>query len=162
MPNRSEHDHHLEPTPSCAICRRPGQGERRRLVLPGGVGVWLCSAHASPQFQRRRGGRDFHRSVRGVWEAADCLTARRSKALDDHLARARRSPGPSPRRRPGSYAWAALRLEAERRWAAGEEPGDVIDALRDRAASGSAHPPSTTTMRRWWREGRWRMEGAAD
>jgi hypothetical protein len=146
--------------PPCAICMGPGEGERRRLLLPGGVGVWLCAAHASPGFQRRRAGRDFHRSLWAVWEAADCLTARRAKALDDHLARTRRLARPSPRPRPGSYSWPELRREAERRWAAGEGPRPVIDELRGRAASAPARPPSRPTMYRWWREGRWRPDGA--
>lgn len=147
-------------TPPCAICMGPGEGRRRRILLPGGVGVWLCAAHASPEFQRRRAGRDFHRSLWAVWEAADCLTARRSKALDDHLALTRRLLSPAPRPRPGSYSWAELRREAEERWASGELPGPVIEELRAREAPGRARPPSRPTMYRWWREGRWRAAGA--
>ena len=57
--------------PPCAICMGRGEGERARFILPGGVRVWLCAAHRSEEFQRRRAGRDFWVSLHAVWRAAD-------------------------------------------------------------------------------------------
>ena len=104
----------------------------------------------------RRAGRDFVASLMRAWDAAGCLTAARSRALDLHRVRL---AGPPPRSRPGSYAWPELRREAERRFAAGETPGRVIAELRERAGAGPAVPPSRRTMTRWFREGRWLSGG---
>ena len=144
-------------TPACAICVGKGQGTRAQLHLPGGVSVWLCAAHRDPEFLTRRAGRDVAVSLMHVWMAAGCYTAQRSRALA--LLRAGILQ-PTPRDRPGSYSWPLLRGEAERRWAAGEAPRRVIDDLRHReqARPGPARPPSLATMRRWFREGRWRAE----
>ena len=162
MTNFIEHDDRRRATPRCAICTRWRPGDRRRVMLTRGVTVWLCVPHAAPQYQRRGGGADFRRELQAVWEAAGCLTPQRIRALDEHLAMIRRLEGPPARRRPGTYTWRALRDEAERRWAAGEDPAGVIAALRERAAGGAANPPSTATMRRWWREGHWLTEDVAD
>jgi len=144
----------LGKTPACAICVGAGRGGRALLYLPCGVRVWLCEAHRSPEFLSRRAGRDLVASLWHVWSSADCLTARRSRALDLH--RARLTGSLAVRERPGSYSWAALRSEAEVAFAAGEPPARVIDRLRRRAmASGEARAPSVRTMRRWFREGRW-------
>ncbi|HSI30644.1 MAG TPA: hypothetical protein VK951_04875, partial [Miltoncostaeaceae bacterium] len=86
----------------------PGEGERGQLHLPGGVSVWLCAAHRSPEFLRRRAGRDLAASLMRAWEAAGCMTRRRGRALDAHRARLAEPPG---RARPGSYAWPELRRE---------------------------------------------------
>ncbi len=143
--------------PPCAICMGRGEGERARLVLPGGVSVWLCAAHRSLEFQRSRAGRDFHLSLRYVWAAAGCLTARRERALRVHRERLlREATGPPPRSRPGSYSWPELRREAEGMWAQGAPLRQVIDRLRTRVARGEARPPSRTTMYRWFGEARWR------
>ena len=113
----------LGKAPPCLICMGPGEGGRAQLHLSGTVSVWLCAAHRSAAFQARRAGRDFGASLLGAWAAAGCLTAARSRALEAH--RAALAPRPA-RPRPGSYAWPALRREAEaplwRRRAAG--PGD--------------------------------------
>jgi hypothetical protein len=138
--------------PPCLICMGPGQGERQLLHLPGGVSVWLCGAHRSPEFLRRRAGRDFVLSVMRAWRAAGCMTRGRERALDLHRARLL---GPHRRSRPGSYAWPDLRREAERRFASGEPPARVIRELRARVAEGPARAPSRRTMLRWLAEGRW-------
>ena len=139
--------------PACAICGGAGEGRRAELHLPGGVRVWLCAAHRSPAFLSRRAGRDVAASLLHVWRAAGCLTARRSRAIDLHLARlVAELP---PRERPGSYAWGALRAEAEACFASGERPAAVIRRLRSREEGGPARPPSVATMQRWFREGRW-------
>jgi hypothetical protein len=59
------------------------------------------------------------------------------------------------RRPPGSYAWSALRKEAERRFAAGELPRHVIDELQELVAGYGPSPPSRRTMMRWYAERRW-------
>jgi hypothetical protein len=100
----------------CAICAGPGKGSRAELHLPYGVSVWLCAFHRTGEFATRRSGRDLAVSLMHVWGAAGCLTRRRHKALASLLGTAQ-TRGP---RRPGSYAWPELRLEAERRFAAGE------------------------------------------
>jgi hypothetical protein len=143
--------------PPCAICMGRGEGERGQLTLPGGVTVWLCGAHRSGAFQRRRAGRDFFFSLSCVWEAAGCLTARRRRALELHRERLLAGDrGPGPRQRPGSYAWPELRREAEGQWAKGQPLRRVIDRLRAKAARGLARPPSRTTLYRWHTEARWR------
>jgi hypothetical protein len=152
----------LGSTPACAICVGKGQGKRAPLHLPGGVSVWLCAAHRDPGFLRSRAGRDIVVSLMHVWRSAGCFTARRSQALtalEDQLVIAPGTPA-----RPGSYAWPTVRLEAERRFAAGEDPVAVIADLRNREAerTSPARPPSVRTMRRWFREGRWRDDGADD
>ena len=148
--------------PPCAICMGRGEGERAELTLPGGVRVWLCAAHRSEGFQRRRAGRDFWVSLRAVWAAAGCLTARRERALRVHRERLlRQATGPAPRARPGSYSWPELRREAEALWAGGASVRLVIDRLRQRASRGPARPPSRTTMYRWHGEARWRAGPAA-
>ncbi len=139
--------------PPCLLCMGPGEGAREQLHLPYGVSVWLCGAHRSAGFQRRRAGRDFVASLWRAWEAGGCLTRARSRALDAHRARLLDVRG--PRSRPGSYAWPELRREAERRFAAGEPPWRVAQELRERARGGTARPPSARTLRRWFQEGRW-------
>jgi hypothetical protein len=94
-----------------------------------------------------------------VWASAGCLTVARERALEAHVRRVAGPPGRAGRR-PGSYAWAGLRREAELRWAAGMPPGEVIAELRAALAAeagpGGPTGPSVATMRRWYREGRWR------
>ena len=143
--------------PPCAICVGRGEGPRARLHLPGGVSVWLCAAHRSPEFLRRRAGRDFFASLSAVWEAGGRITARQRQALEMHVARVVAPPAVVPR--PGSYSWPDLRREAELLWAGGAPAGPVIDRLRARESRGSARPPSRPTMYRWFREGRWLAEG---
>jgi hypothetical protein len=143
--------------PPCAICMGRGEGERGLLTLPGGVTVWLCAAHRSDRFQRKRAGRDFFVSLSCVWQAAGCLTARRRRALEVHRERLmREAKAPARRQRPGSYSWPELRREAEQLWAAGAPLRVVIDRLRERVARYPVRPPSRTTMYRWFGEARWR------
>jgi hypothetical protein len=136
-----------------------GEGERRLLHLPHGVSVWLCAEHRSAEFQTRRSGRDLIVSLAWAWDAAGCLGASRQRAL---AALERRSGSrEGGRSRPGSYAWPALRREAERRFSKGEPPVVVIHDLRASAVAGPAVAPSVRTMRRWFAEGRWlRTDGA--
>ena len=138
----------------CAICVDRTRGKTGRLDLGRGVTVWLCADHGSYEFRTRRSGRDFVLTLGRLWSAHGCLTKQRSRALDDHLA-ANRSAPPPPRRRPGSYAWPALRREAEELFRQGANPAAVINQLRRRHADDYATVPSVRTMRRWYFERRW-------
>jgi hypothetical protein len=108
--------------PLCLICMgRAGVGEPSCISLK--VSVWLCGAHRSPEFLRRRAGRDLVVSLQRAWEA-------------------------SGQARPGSYAWPELRREAERRAAAGQAPRRIVAELLARAAGGLARAPARRTMLR--------------
>jgi hypothetical protein len=141
--------------PPCLICMGPGEGERAQLHLPFGVSVWLCAAHRSDEFQRRRAGRDLVVSLSGAWQASGVMTRRRQRALEAHLARLTTGERGRPSRRPGSYSWPGLRAEAEARWAAGASARVVIDELRARHSRARAIVPARATMYRWFREARW-------
>ena len=136
----------------CAICGGAGDGRRREHHLTHGVSVWLCEAHRSDAFQRRRGGRDFVASLAAIWRAAGVSNRRHAAALSAHLWRVR---GDGRRDRPGSYAWPHLRREAERRFAAGERTSEVGDDLARHCAARAILCPSPRTLRRWFHQGRW-------
>jgi hypothetical protein len=138
--------------PVCAICVDRTRGVTVSVRLTHGVTVWLCEAHASPEFRARRSGRDFVLTLQRLWTAHGCLTAARSRALTAQLAEA---AGPRASQRPGSYAWASLRRLAEEEFAEGGPPLQTITRLRGLCADGAAAPPSVRTMRRWHRERRW-------
>jgi hypothetical protein len=138
--------------PVCAICADRTRGRTVSLRLTHGITVWLCAAHASPEFQCRRNGRDFVLTLQRLWQAHGCLTAARRRALAAHLDAL---AGPPPVRRPGSYAWPDLRRLAEAEFALGGPPLATIARLRRVCADGPAAPPSVRTMLRWHREGRW-------
>jgi hypothetical protein len=114
------------------------------------VTVWLCPGHASHAFQTTRGGRDFVRTLMGVWQANGCLTQARHRALDAHLNQLRAHP---PRPRPGSYAWPELRRRLEAHYATGAPPLDP--AARHACRHCTAHTPSRRTLGRWHAERRW-------
>jgi hypothetical protein len=136
----------------CAICVERTRGRTERVELGYGVHVHLCKGHASREFQRQRGGRDFVLTLQRLWQAHGCLTIARRKALSRHLAVC---SGAESRPRPGSYTWPTLRRDAERAFAAGRPVDAVIAALRRLHAEGTAVPPSIRTMRRWNAERRW-------
>jgi hypothetical protein len=138
--------------PMCAICGGAGDGPRAEHHLTHGISVWLCGAHRSDEFQRRRAGRDFVASLHAVWRAAGIRSKRHEAALSAHLNRVRRQP---QRAQPGSYSWPGLRREAEHRFSAGEHPRRVIEDLRRQHAGLAANVPSVRTMRRWFSEARW-------
>ena len=138
----------------CAICVERTRGPTERVALSHGVQVWLCKPHASPWFRSRRGGRDLALTLRRLWQAHDCLTEPRRRALDAHLEMAGRELPFDPAL-PGSYSWPKLRQEAERRWATGEARDTVIDELRRDHSRDYARVPSVRSMRRWYHDGRW-------
>lgn len=138
--------------PVCAICVDRTRGLTVSVRLTHGVTVWLCAAHASPEFRARRSGRDFVLTLQRLWTAHGCLTAARSRALTAQLADTAGRPATL---RPGSYSWAALRRLAEEEFAEGGPPLETITRLRGLFSGGAAAPPSVRTMRRWHRERRW-------
>lgn len=140
--------------PVCALCAGPGSGSVSAHHLTHGVSVFLCSAHRSDAFQRRRGGRDFVDELAGMWSASGCLSPRQRRALAGHVTKIARANAPA-RLLPGSYSWPVLRAEAERRFASGEAPRTVIYELRTEHSGGDAIVPSVRTMRRWFCESRW-------
>ena len=113
----------------------------------------IARSARSPDLQRLRRGRDFADALERIWVANGCLTSARRRALDAHMKALQ--PSEAIRPRPGSHAWIALRVEAERRFAAGEPPRHVIDELRELVAGRGPNPPSERTMRRWYAERRW-------
>ena len=145
--------HVVSVSPPCALCGHSGRGPRAQCHLTPGVAVWLCDAHGSDAFMHRRAGRDFVDRVAAVWMASGVLTVRRTHALEAHLRRVQMVG--AERDRPGSYSWPVLRREAERRFAAGEPPAEVIADLRGTYRDGPAMVPSVRTMRRWFTQARW-------
>jgi hypothetical protein len=138
--------------PPCAICVDRTRGLTVSVRLTHGVTVWLCEAHASPEFQARRSGRDFVLTLQRLWGAHGCLTAARGRALMTHLAAMKERSGQP---KPGSYSWVGLRRLAESEFAEGGPPMPTITRLRAHYSGGSAAPPSVRTMQRWHRERRW-------
>jgi hypothetical protein len=136
--------------PVCAICIDRTRGRTEEIRLGYRVSVWLCPGHASQASQTKRGGRDFVRTLMGVWQANGCLTAARHRALDAHLRGLRARP---PRRRPGSYAWPDLRRRLQARYAQGAPPAEPTH-LRP-CQTYTAHAPSRRTLQRWHAERRW-------
>jgi len=138
--------------PVCAICVDRTRGRTEEIRLGYRVTVWLCPGHAAQAFQTKRGGRDFVRTLTGVWQANGCMTAARHRALDAHLAQLH---APRPRQRPGSYAWPELRRRLEARYAQGAPPADPHPHHTHACDTCTAHAPSRRTLQRWHAERRW-------
>ncbi len=138
--------------PVCAICVDRTRGRTEEVRLGYRVSVWLCPGHAAQAFQTKRGGRDFVRTLMGVWQANGCVTAARHRALDAHLAQLQGRPS---RRRPGSYAWPQLRRRLEARYAQGAPPLHPAHLTHHPCTHCTAHTPSRRTLQRWHAERRW-------
>ena len=137
----------------CTICGHRGRGAAFPHHLTHGLQVWLCLTHGATEFLQRRSGLEFVERLATVWAACGCLTRRKVAALRAHVERMRAAN--DGRKRPGSYSWPKLRDEAERRFAAGEPPDQVITDLRSRHANDTAVAPSVRTIRRWFSQRRW-------
>jgi len=137
----------------CCICIERTRGRTQKLVLGYGVEIWLCKAHASTEFQRQRNGRDFERTLMGVWQANGCWNIARQKALRAFAAA--RAENKRARHRPGSYAWADLRRRAERACALGAAPDPIHARIMQQYRDCPARPPSRRTLVRWHAERRW-------
>lgn len=137
--------------PVCAICLDRTRGKTQKVDYGYGVVISLCAGHASPEFQRQRGGRDLYSTLYRLWQANGCLTANRSRALDAHIRRLRTRPA---KPLPGSYAWPRLRARAEAAFAQGAHRATIADSLAGLPAT-YAERPSPRTIRRWRTERRW-------
>jgi hypothetical protein len=142
----------------CAICADRTRGRTIPVRFAYRVTVWLCEAHASPEFQARRGGLDLVEVLERLWDAHGCLSSARRRALAAHVAVMTRDLAARPR--PGSYAWPELRLRVEAEWARGAPPLPLIRRIRRELAGGPVTPPSVRTMQRWYSQGRWRLPPA--
>ena len=141
----------------CAICAERTRGKTELVRLGYGVSVWLCTGHASVAFQTERSGRDFVLTLQRLWHAHGCLTSNRSRALDAHLERLR---GPTPRNRPGSYAWPDIRRACEHAFAQGAPPSSVAPRARAHCHCCTTRPPSLRTIQRWHAQARWLLANA--
>ena len=137
----------------CVLCGHRGRQPRSVLYMTHGIAIWLCDLHRSEGFMKRRSGHAFVERLAAVWAASGVLTIRRQDALQAHLQRIQTAK--ADREQPGSYSWPLLRREAERRFAAGEPPSQVIPELRQNYCDGPAMVPSIRTMRRWFTQARW-------
>ena len=139
----------------CCICVDRTRGKTQKVRLGFGVEIWLCEAHASPEFQRQRGGRDFVLTLHDLWAAHGCLTLARSKALTAHSTALKQTRA-AKRPRPGSYAWPDLRRRAEAAYAGGAAPDHLTHRISQLFPDDApARPPSRRTLRRWHTERRW-------
>ena len=134
----------------CGICLDRTRGKTVKVEFGYGVHVWLCEGHASVEFLTVRSGRDAVLTLMGMWQAQGCYTEARRKALNAHIA----SLKAKPRRRPGSYAWPAVRARAERWFAAGEATAPVATRILE-STYGDGTAPSLRTIRRWRSDRRW-------
>jgi hypothetical protein len=137
----------------CAICGHDGRGAAYLHHMTHGLRVWLCLTHGATEFLQRRSGHDFVQRLATVWGSSGELTSRKVAALRAHVERIRSAN--NGRAHPGSYSWPWLREQAEKRFAAGEPPDQVIDDLRATNSDSKAIVPSIRTMRRWFQQGRW-------
>ncbi len=137
----------------CAICGHTGSRSRDVHHMTHGVSVWLCDAHGNDGFLRKDNGAAFTQRLAGMWIASGALTERRMAALRAHVRQLQFAG--ADRDQPGSYSWPQLRREAEQRFAAGDDPRQVIQELRDRHGDCPAMAPSPRTMRRWYTQARW-------
>ena len=128
----------------CAICLDRTRGTTQKVDYGYGVSIHLCAGHASPDFQRQRGGRDLVLTLSRVWQANGCLTTARNRALDAHLNRLRAH---RTKPLPGSYAWPKLRQHAETAFATGAHHTtitaslDHLPTILRRTTQPTHHPP---------------------
>ena len=145
------------------MCRTSGPCARSasigRVGAPSGCNCPIGSACGcapimpAQLFRPACGGRDFVRTLAGVWQANDCLTAARNRALAAHLERLAQPPPQRPR--PGSYSWPELRRNIERRYATGATPAALTATVHTAFADCPARPPSRRTIQRWHAQRRW-------
>ena len=127
------------------------------IPLRYGVTIALCEDHRDPAFVRSRGGRDFLAAMTTTYESLGLRGARYRKAIQAFVADVLAMGTPTPRHRPGSYAWPEQRRDAEAVWAGGGGYHDgeaAVLAYFTRPVPGM-RAPSGHTIRRWWRERRW-------
>src|SRR5262245_9060024 len=88
----------------CAACF-PRSVAGQMVPLRYGVTIALCEDHRDPAFVRSRGGRDFLAAMTTTFESLGLRGARYGKAIQAFIADVLAMGTPTPRHRPGSYAW---------------------------------------------------------
>jgi hypothetical protein len=126
--------------------------------LSHGIVIVLCADHRDVRFIQSRGGRDFLAAFATIFDSVGLTGRRYHEAITRFVDQVRARSTPTPRRRPGSYAWVRLRTAAERVWESGGAYHDgemvVLRGFLDLQA-GVTRPPSPQTIRRWWSQRRW-------
>jgi hypothetical protein len=142
--------------PRCVACF-PRSVAGQMVPMRHGVAIALCDDHRDPAFVHSRGGRDFFSALTTTYESLGLHGQRYSRAIrafvDDVLAMST----PTPRHRPGSYAWPEQRRAAEAAWGAGGtyHDGEAVVLRFFVGVPEWVRPPSPHTIRRWWRDRRW-------
>lgn len=138
---------------ACVVCSGAGA---RPYFMTHGVVVALCKAHREMSYLRRRSGRTFGADLRRHFLAKfGSLSGHQQAAIHTHSGCV---SGVDLKSGPGSYAWPSVRIEAEQRFAAGDDPRVVIAQLRRRYSSSIAIVPSVRTLQRWFAQGRWLVD----
>ncbi len=142
--------------PRC-ICCFPANRAGQVVPLRYGVQLVLCEDHRDPAWIASRNGRDFLASVTATLSSFGITHRRYSAAVSVFVQDAVTRNAPTPRHRPGSYAWPGLRSAAEGVWASGGSYHDGEAAIREcaRTVADGWRAPSPHTVRRWWRDKRW-------
>jgi hypothetical protein len=144
--------------PRC-ICCFPKSVAGQEVPLRYGVRLVLCADHRDPRFLHSRGGRDFLAATSALFRSLGLTGRRYHEALMAFLEEVRDTGRPTPRRRPGSYAWPDLRRDAEQAWHCGAtfEQGCQLVYTHEEPITRRLRLPSLATVRRWWREKRWML-----
>jgi hypothetical protein len=144
--------------PRC-ICCFPKSVAGQEVPLRYGVRIVLCMDHRDPRFLHSRGGRDFLAATSALFRSLGLTGRRYHDALLAFLEEVRDTGRPTPRQRPGSYAWPELRRDAEQAWQFGAsfEQGCSVVFTHDEPVTKRLRLPSLATVRRWWREKRWML-----
>ena len=142
--------------PRCVACF-PRSVAGQMIPFRYGVAVALCDDHRDPAFVHSRGGRDFYSALATTYESLGLRGQRYSNAIRSFVNDVLAMGQPTPRHRPGSYAWPEQRRGAEAAWAAGGtyHAGEAVVLASFAGLPPSVKPPSPHTIRRWWRERRW-------
>jgi hypothetical protein len=140
----------------CVACF-PRSVAGQMIPLKYGVVIALCEDHRDPAFVHSRGGRDFLAALSTLFESLGLRGARYRKAAQAFVADVLAMGTPTPRQRPGSYAWPDQRRTAEAVWAKGGSyhDGEAVVLASFTQPGPAIRPPSSHTIRRWWRDRRW-------
>jgi len=143
---------------ACFPASVPGQA----IPLPRGCQLVLCGAHRDARFIESRNGRDFLASISDTIKSFGITSNRHQASLLAFVRQVVARHAPTPRSRPGSYAWPGLREAAERVWAAGGDyhAGEAVVLATPDSLPFGMRRPSTQTIRRWWRQLRWLLGSA--
>jgi len=142
--------------PRCLACF-PRSVAGQMIPLRYGVTIALCPDHRDPAFIHSRGGRDFLAAATTTFESLGLHGAHYRNAIQALIADVRAMGTPTPRHRPGSYAWPTQRRAAEATWATGGSyhDGEAVVLATFTPPHPNTRPPSPHTIRRWWRDRRW-------